>query len=285
MAVLLGLVAFSLLRSPLSQEFRVFTQKSETIRTFSLSISHIYVNANFSETAAMYGWCSGNGTAEDPYIIQNLTVDGTYNYLCVQIKNTIDFFKIRNCTILHSKYDGISLVNTGNGTLENNTIHNNNCNGISLSNSKNITIKNNIIYRNGDYLVQYSGIYLTQSNNNSIINNDISYNGRGGIQLYNSNYNNLTSNIVYNSLYGISVSSSNYNRIIHNILLNNFDSTVDPYESVGNVIQNNIQQTKWMPAFFGVVPLWFMIIGGWSITVVALNKGIKQRRLKDIFPP
>ena len=42
---------------------------------------------NWSVTASTYDWCSGSGLLSDPYIIENVTIDGQNTYNCIHIDN------------------------------------------------------------------------------------------------------------------------------------------------------------------------------------------------------
>jgi len=49
-------------------------------------------------------WCSGSGTFEDPYIIENVTIDGGWGN-CITIKYSDKYFRIENCTVINSGGD------------------------------------------------------------------------------------------------------------------------------------------------------------------------------------
>ena len=126
-------------------------------------------NYTWSE-AAMESWCDGSGTWNDPYIIENVTIDAGFSSDCLRIVNSSVFFIIRNCTLINAGnlYTGIYLYNVNNGTIIDSIISFNYYIGIVLSQSNNNTIQDNTINSNGFY-----GLHLNGSNNNKILGNII----------------------------------------------------------------------------------------------------------------
>ncbi len=89
----------------------------------------IYIKNNWSDAKAA-GICTGNGTTSNPYLIEDLEIDGGAVGSCILIENSNDHFMILNCSITNSEDDflmreaGIKLVNSSNGRLINNTFSN-----------------------------------------------------------------------------------------------------------------------------------------------------------------
>lgn len=159
-------------------------------------------NYNWSKTAAENDWCYGLGTWNNPYIIENVTIDGDYNGNCITIRNSVKYFIIRNCTIFNS------------GSGEENA-------GIYLYKTHNGIIYRNNIFSNSDGLNFY-GIYCI---NNSVIENNIELNTRNGIHTYSYFQENfiLNNSIINNGQSGIYFESwdcignvINNNEITHN---------------------------------------------------------------------
>ncbi|MFX1569920.1 MAG: right-handed parallel beta-helix repeat-containing protein [Promethearchaeota archaeon] len=223
-------------------------------------------NWNIAKSA---GICTGNGTVSDPYVIEDLIIDGASTSNCILIENSKVYFRIENCTVFnsgsYSTHAGIKLVRVGNATLLNNNISNNNANGIYLDHSDYNLISSNILNNNDDH-----GIYLYWSVENDILSNDASYNHRDGIFLehshlsqfsgntvnYNhgnginspmyldSNFNILTTNTVNNNWgTGIELSTSSYCTVSVNEVINNgnYGINMNGYDNLisGNNVNNN----------------------------------------------
>ena len=198
-------------------------------------------NGNYTwAEAVMKGWCSGSGLWNDPYIIEKIKVNGYASSSCIEIRNSEEYFIIRNGMFHNSgggNYDaGIKLDHVINGKLIGNNCSNNNGNGILLEACQNIIIEEDTVNNNG-----INGIFLLNSNNNSIENNNntINYNENNGINLLWSNNNTIIGNrINYNSI-GIFLSESNYNVITENDLRYN-NKSYEEINCIGNLFDSNI---------------------------------------------
>ncbi len=153
------------------------------------------------------GICSGLGTRFNPYIIEDLIIDGGGSGSCIFIENSDVFFIIRNCSVTNSgnyfsqisqKYDG----------------------GISLLNVENAIIIDNTAFGN------YPGVVLCSSNNNTVSGNIVISNFGHGIILYSSRYNTISGNIVTNNLIGI---------YLDNCWFNNVSGNTDNYNVVAGI--------------------------------------------------
>ena len=103
------------------------------------------------------GNCTGNGTYSEPYVIEDLVIDGEGSGSCIWIENSDVYFKIENCKFYNSggsMTSGIRLDNTNNGFLIDNDCSSNN-GGIRLINSDNNTISGNTVINN-----EGIGLYL-----------------------------------------------------------------------------------------------------------------------------
>ncbi|MFX0001381.1 MAG: NosD domain-containing protein, partial [Candidatus Hermodarchaeota archaeon] len=206
---LLILFSFSLcISSPISIE----TEQNNNIETpnedifiylkesGSWQIDHIEINQDDSLKTwevinQTYPWCSGNGTIDDPYIIENVSINA-FNYdIGISISNSKGiYFVIKNCQIYNSSI-GIQLYTTDDGVIVNNSISNNNNTGILIHNSKRNKIIGNIIHNNSQY-----GVFLNgpNSKNNQIYKNWFYENGKHAIDEskvnFNSWYNSSTGN-------------------------------------------------------------------------------------------
>ncbi|MHA2296718.1 MAG: right-handed parallel beta-helix repeat-containing protein [Candidatus Hodarchaeales archaeon] len=135
----------------------------------------------------------GNGTFNNPYIIEGYSFAVTTNYM-ISIHDTTAHFVIKDNVIdgMHGNTRGILLTNTTHGMIENNTIIN--CQyGITMQDSSNNTVKNNEFHDNHEY-----GIYVFNSSHNEVFNNNFVSNSIGLFLSY-SIVNKIYDNTVFNS--------------------------------------------------------------------------------------
>ena len=141
------------------------------------------------------GKCTGEGTYSDPYIIEDLVIDGGGSGSCIEIENSDVYFIIKNCFVYNSggSYDwtdaGIHLSIVNNALIISNNCSSN-AFGISLTGCNNNTISGNTAYDN-----TYHGILLDYSDYNTISGNT-AYDNRNGIYLSCSNKNTISGNIM-----------------------------------------------------------------------------------------
>lgn len=197
--------------------------------------------------AVSQAWCSGWGTEIDPYIIENLNIDGNNTGNCISVENSKVYFTISNCIVYNagsSQPDaGIHLNNVTKGSLIQNNCSDNGYAGIHLEGCDNniisgITVNNNVMHgivvRNncndnnisGNTLNNnnWDGIHIVNSNNNTISQNSIKdniNNDKAGVYLSNSMNNTIYENTIYNNYYGINLYLSDYNVISENIFTMN----------------------------------------------------------------
>jgi len=199
---------------------------------------------NWNQISSNNPWCTGKGTSEDPYIIQDIIISSTTSDSIIIANSDVIFMIanciihtsegggtrlgfgivfdnvrngiITNCEIFNNKHDGIGVYYSNNILIYNNYIHNNNGSGISIGMCSNIELNTNIIRHH-----EMDGIEHYNSNYSKIYNNEIAIND-DGIILSNSSHNELTDNSIYDNYEGIFLLRySHYNRIISNILSNN----------------------------------------------------------------
>lgn len=215
------------------------TGSSDLINPSSLT-SHnpIYINKN-SDFTKQNGIVSGRGTINNPFIIENWSIDASSNNGIV-ISSTTAHFIIRNCYIYNgSKGDndffGITLSNVINGFVEHNKIVK--CLfGIYLIRSNNITISNNNCNKNSN------GIRLwDHSQKNLILNNTCNFNSNTSINLgYKCNNNVISNNTCILNKKGIEIGmNSGYNIIYNNI----FNNSINHGGSTSKNIKWNITKT------------------------------------------
>ncbi|MFX1313390.1 MAG: nitrous oxide reductase family maturation protein NosD, partial [Promethearchaeota archaeon] len=202
-------------------------------------------------------WCSGSGTEDIPYIIENLIISGFGIEDGITILNSNVSFIIRDC-LISSAIEGIYLQNVNNSQLIGNNCSNNQ-NGIYLENSRNIKIFENVMNSNF-----YDGINIFECDYINITGNTAN-NNDGGISIDDSDYSNIieniadgnqyeaiyleecvnytiSGNIVNNNSHGIYMESSCYNiTISKNSIINNSDDGIHlEYSDFNKIIKNNI---------------------------------------------
>ncbi|MFX1497299.1 MAG: nitrous oxide reductase family maturation protein NosD [Promethearchaeota archaeon] len=226
---------------------------------------------NWFTTSNTYDWCKGSGIINDPYVIENVAVNGEespYMY-CIYIAYSSAFFIIRNCIFFNAPrindryFSGMYLRSISNAKILNNNISYNGDNGIFFQgDGTNNLISNNILFNNRragiDLEAFYDnctissnlisdngqdGIVLRQDCDNNIIKNNKVYNsGYSGILLQGGSDNNIVKdNLVSQSYRGITIYRySSYNTIYNNNLSNSYSNGIHIEESQSNIVQNNI---------------------------------------------
>ncbi|MHA1278600.1 MAG: NosD domain-containing protein [Candidatus Helarchaeota archaeon] len=115
---------------------------------------------------------SGDGTPSNPYILENLVIDGnSKSDNCIDIQNTNAHFIIRNC-VLTSGDIGIYCENVNNGQFQNNQITNSYYGVYCVDTNNTQALYNNI--SQCDY-----GIYYDEAWYHTASHNILDYNGIG----------------------------------------------------------------------------------------------------------
>ena len=207
-------------------------------RIFQITHNTIKIDSNEAliANATFEGWI-GNGTKNNPFIIQGYKFITTNYERLIHIENTSLYLKIKNCTIYGGLY-GIYLRNVSNTVIHNNTITDMRNYGIYSSGSFNNTISSNY-FTNCDIAIRIAGgtelimiknnyinlcrdSILCSSINNSVIQYNNIYNNSGtGIHCHEaSNLLICNNNITENKEYGIDLDEV----VRSNITSNNFEN-------------------------------------------------------------
>ena len=239
------------------------------------------------------GNCTGSGDFPDPYLIEDLIIDGGGSGNCILIENSNIHFKIENCTVYNSGYAnaGIKLNNVTNGYL----IKNNctaNYNGIELSSCEDM---NRFVRNTANY--NYIGIKLSSCDNNYFLDNTANYNYNGielnssdkhvfslntannntnGIYLYSSDRNSIDQNTVnYNTNSGIFLEESNYNYFMENRFKDNGEN-IREENCIGNIFSNNGGCSN-----EPINPIWglLLLFGVLSAVTVLVGKKLKNPKI------
>lgn len=144
---------------------------------WDLTDSPIDINNNWSATQSTYPWCTGAGTINNPYVIENVTIDGLQKSSCITIKNTNDYFIIRNCTFYNTTTNwsgmyqaGIWLDNVDNGKIFNCYFTEFDYTGIDISFCSNLNISYNVMEH-----YPFAGINVWDSDHLYMNYNNFSY--------------------------------------------------------------------------------------------------------------
>jgi len=129
------------------------SNKNFLIDNYSLNLAKIsgkiHIKDNWSDVRAA-DICNGSGTYYNPYVIEDLIIDGGGSGSGILIENSEEYFVLKNCTIFNSGITwndaGIRLLNVDNSQLINNTCLYNYY-GIYLNDCKNNSILENKLYR------------------------------------------------------------------------------------------------------------------------------------------
>jgi parallel beta-helix repeat protein len=257
--------------------------KSESNPKVSKFSNTIFIDSNWS-AAKGAGICTGSGTYNQPYVIEDLIIDGRESRSCIHIEGSDYYFLIENCTLFNSRYgiyinygnyariykNNCSLLNTGlyiihsDSIIISDNIVSNSINGIHLESSDSSDISGNSVYTNA-----LDGLYLSNSNGGYIQGNNASFNSNGisfyscsnidisgnylennsdyGMLLHFSDHNTISENIAKGNTRGIYITRSNSNSITSNIA--NKNNLAGIYCSFStNVIKNNIAKYN----FYGI---------------------------------
>lgn len=141
------------------------------------------------------GVTSGNGTAEDPYVIEKLCVSAARDVPAVRIANTQAHVVVRNNTITRNPATqvtmapGVVVENAANVTVEQNAIRHHG-NGVSLDGVEQVNVTSNQLQDLRD-----DGIALWAGSGNRIAGNVVTETGSSGILVADGG-NRLEANVV-----------------------------------------------------------------------------------------
>jgi parallel beta-helix repeat protein len=183
------------------------------------------------------GNCSGSGTYSDPYIIENLEINGGDSGNCILIENSNVYFKIENCYLYNAGWGsdaGIRLLNVNNSQLIGNDCSSSFL-GIDISyGGYNNTITGNLVNNNG------GGIHLFECYNNTVSGNTENNNLWCGIYILGCNYTIISGNTMNNnSIHGIQLSGGHNNIISGNTMNDNIMLGLLLEDSNNNIVSRN----------------------------------------------
>ncbi len=222
------------------------------LKWFRIFIDDNDPSRNWSKTALDKAWCTGSGTYLDPYIIENLYINPKGYGGMIFVKNSDNYFIIRNNWFDFSGPgefdDGVLIQFTENGIVENNIFTYTRM-GVNIGlGSHNNTVDNNVMISDHTTAGLGRGIQIgSLSNNNTITNNKIR-NYYSGMGISSSNNNLIEGNYLENTIFGfddhpILAFLINDTQIVRNVFAGAFASgtfeVMEIHGSSGNIIANN----------------------------------------------
>ncbi|MFX1453798.1 MAG: nitrous oxide reductase family maturation protein NosD [Promethearchaeota archaeon] len=273
--LLLGIIIFTISLSSITNLDKTnetdinSTELSNKTPTISATAPRTVINdtdigvSDWETMKATYTWITGDGTKNQPYIIDNVTIDGGQGGDCLKILDSNKFFEIKDSVFYNggaALSSGIRLVNVSNGKIYSNNLSNNEDFGIYLERDcSNISIYNNILNKNDYYgIISYydcnyinissntiresgnSGILVRGNNNTRVIGNTLINNTLYGIQLRDSFFNIINSNIIKENPVGLSIYEASKNNITNNLIKNNTENGITvKLSSNNNTISGN----------------------------------------------
>jgi parallel beta-helix repeat protein len=200
----------------------------------------VHINNNWSAVRSTYpSWCSGNGSAGNPYVIKNLYMNCHGSRTGLFIEHTTAHFIVRNCTIFNAEGNGsgIWLQFVKNGEISGNTVIDNQGGGIYLYyDCNNITVIGNTVSGN-----QKNGIYISAGQDNRVSGNAVHQNVGRGIWLMKADHNEVAGNNLKDNWVGIGLTSSNSSKVSSNFLSLHVEG-ISIQDSKDNVITQNTVQ-------------------------------------------
>ncbi len=217
---------------------------------------------NWSKTAAENPWCSGSGTIGDPYVIENVYIDGEgsipetigkqHSGNALSIYRSTAYFIVRGCFFTRAGPDefnsGIYLAYTVNGIIYNNTLSYSNNNIFVNDFSHNTTVLYNLLYHN-KALYSFSGrAIVVQFSDDVLVTKNYFSNTITGIQLIHSKRSEVRQNLLNSTYYGfpikvgVNLITINDSKIVYNVFAGDYTGTtfdVLQTTSSGNTIENN----------------------------------------------
>ena len=190
------------------------------------------------EFTADNGITGGNGTSDDPYIIEGWEIETT-GHTAIKIKDTTAYFILRHC-YLAAEYDGVYLYHVFHGTIDDIVVPAGTPVGVyTEEKTSNLVIKNSTF--TNDICLRLRNTNHVSVSNCSITSSASLY---AGVLLYNSNYVDLSKLSVKNGMAGILAVESHHTTIKDcNVFSNYFgiDLIASKYVVMrNNTIYNNV---------------------------------------------
>ena len=223
------------------------TTKFKKSLNSEIKINHILIQSNEDFYNANF---EGNGTEENPFIIENFSFTG-YDGPLIKIQNTNLYFIIRENKLngLATSTQGIYLVNVIHGSILRNIIENNNIWGIIIVNSNSINIKNNLIKNNSlGAINSYDSSDITIEEN-AIHNNDLGISFSNEVKSSRIERNSFVGNTNFAILFGRGNKSNNptvtSNNVFENTFINNSKNLLNKSQASDWGSNNGFSSNFW----------------------------------------
>jgi len=195
----------------------------------------VIVITNDHEFTVENGVCSGSGTEEDPYVIENWSIDAGLDEYGIRIHGTTRPFVIRNVEISGASKSGIYLSYVQNGTIED-SLFESNWVGVTLNFSS-----FNLI-TGCAFVTSTDGIHAYFSHSNEIVACTFDRNDTA-IWLDASNGNGVSANLIADSHMGVYLNLGSVgNRVVSNAFVGNLHHA---YAHDPNEWDNGSQGNYW----------------------------------------
>ncbi|MGC9778550.1 MAG: right-handed parallel beta-helix repeat-containing protein [Candidatus Heimdallarchaeota archaeon] len=241
-------------KKPVREEFRFLADLLFDNEFLESNTVDAVIDIEYDSNLTDYGF-PGDGSASDPYRIEDYIIDTTMRY-GIKIINTTKHILIQNCSI-RAERAAIGVFQTASNTI---TIENCICKsydrlGLLASYVPKMVVTNNLFIDN-DKGIDYNSCFEALIANNTFIDNDI------GIMIENnSTYGVISGNYIYDNSIGMLLTNAPGNQIKENILFNNgigiiLDSTYPERASTNceisyNLIENTTSFGLIISAFIG----------------------------------
>ncbi|MFX0098030.1 MAG: right-handed parallel beta-helix repeat-containing protein [Candidatus Hodarchaeota archaeon] len=183
---------------------------SRTFTFFSNATIDIYGNGELNSACTQ-----GNGTAENPYVLEKLWINASSSGSAITIHDTNKYLVIRYSYV------------TGSGTIDQ-------ASGVYLDNCTNVYITSCIASENNKF-----GINLVDSNGNNVTRCVVESNPIRNIRIDSSDSNLLNDNFVSScDIFNIQLNMADNNTINGNMVIDSFEG-IAIYHSDGNDISDN----------------------------------------------
>ncbi|MFW6140973.1 MAG: right-handed parallel beta-helix repeat-containing protein [Candidatus Saliniplasma sp.] len=182
----------------------------------------------FETIAEQEGW-DGNGSSDDPWVIEGYEIDGSEYGYGIFIGNVSGHFRISGCRI-HNSSDriddyflnsGIYIYNSENGVVSSNIVVDNLWHGIYVVNSKNINISENEVQGNLIAETVEHGVQIVDSENVTIESNEVRWTDGEGVGLEGTNNSVVRDNLLEENSFGVYLEGASMNEVFNNIILKN----------------------------------------------------------------